>query len=1248
MIQILLVEDNPADLRLIREFLHEASPGQYLVHAVSRLSDALAYLAKEKAAVILLDLGLPDSQGLDTFHRLHGAFRDLPVVLLTGYTDSQISNVAVQAGAQDYLNKSDLNPILLERTVRYAIERQQVRLALQSSEQRFRQIIDENSIPIFVLDLEGKILFANPAAANILGQPAEVLLGKDFGFPMVDDKVMEITIRHATGRVIFAELGISETTWEGQSVFLVSLHDITARKEAELALRKTSDQLTGILQSTSDGFFSLSSDLVVTFFNRAAERLLRQPAEQVVGRALMDVFPQFRGTIIEGNLIRVLQNKAEMSFEVYFDRAPYQNWYSIHIYPFEEGLSVYFQITTDKKQAEEDRHWEVRLNAALSELYEPLISPEANLKDISSEVIRCACSLTGSAGGFILSYELAALQIGMMTLVERQGNGEIQEVNQAPDLLRFTDVDGRIMKGWGPFNNPREPRIDNQAANDLPPIVLPSYHLKIQQYLSMPVFLGERLAGQIVLINPGRNYVERDLAGLRRLVEFYSLAVQRWQAENVLRQARDESQRLFQSEREQRELAETLREIVALLVTAPDQKELFNRLLDQVERVVPFDQAVIYLVNGDTAKSVHWSGFDRFNVVEYVSQINFRIADHPNLLQMYESGLPVVIPDTYNWPDWRVYPETAYVRSYAGVPIRSHGQVIGFLNVHSIVPNFFNQTHIERLTIFSDEAAIALENARLIEETRRRVNELELINRISTYLRVAETPEEMLPLFMDELLKATGFTDAGIYMYDLDSGTLDLVVRRGWYEALVQPPLRPGEGVVGHVYETNETHLTPDFAVEPLAYRPSLKQIPKGTGAVSIPLRTAHETTGVMTIAFSAPRQISSDEIHLFETLAEVVGNTFHRMRLHAETQTRLQFLTALRTIDLAIATSFDLRITLNVLLEQAILQLKVDAADILLYNPDSDMLAFQAGRGFYGRGVEQTRLQQSQGYAGQAIRDGRTLFIPDLREANTTFSRSLHIAGERFVAYFAVPLMIKGFPKGVLELFLRSPFQPTSEWSDFLESLSRLAAIAIDNNMLFDDIQRSRMELAMAYDSTLEGWAQAVDLRDRETEDHTRRVVELTEKLARRMGFNENELVHVRRGAWLHDIGKLGVPDAVLNKPGKLDEDEWVLMKKHPQLAYDLISSITYLLPATDIPYCHHERWDGSGYPRGLKGIQIPKAARIFAVVDVFDALSNDRVYNKKWPPENVVEYIKSESGRHFDPEVVDEFMRLLEEEGE
>ena len=327
------------------------------------------------------------------------------------------------------------------------------------------------------------------------------------------------------------------------------------------------------------------------------------------------------------------------------------------------------------------------------------------------------------------------------------------------------------------------------------------------------------------------------------------------------------------------------------------------------------------------------------------------------------------------------------------------------------------------------------------------------------------------------------------------------------------------------------------------------------------------------------------------------------RKRADAQIQNQIARLAALREIDRAITGSLDLKLTLSVFLDQVITQLSVDAADVLLLEPQTQVLEYAGGRGFRSRDLEHVKQRVGEGRAGQAALE-RRIIASSLRDIRAPSKRTGLLGGDAFDSYYGVPLIAKGEVLGVLEIFHRSLLQPSPEWLEFLEALAGQAAIAIDNARLFDSLQDRNEELVRAYDATIAGWSRALDLRDHETEGHSQRVTELAARVALAMGMNAQDLVHVRRGALLHDIGKMGIPDHILLKPGPLTDDEWVVMRQHPTLAYTMLEPIRYLHLALEIPYCHHEKWDGTGYPRGLKAAAIPQSARIFAVVDVWDAL--------------------------------------------
>ncbi len=419
-------------------------------------------------------------------------------------------------------------------------------------------------------------------------------------------------------------------------------------------------------------------------------------------------------------------------------------------------------------------------------------------------------------------------------------------------------------------------------------------------------------------------------------------------------------------------------------------------------------------------------------------------------------------------------------------------------------------------------------------------------------------------------------------------------------------------------------------------------------GSASADLRITSRTGEKHPYFLSATRVVQGGQHYLVGT--GVDRTDIDRAQAHIDTlnealQERVERLTALREIDRAIIGSLDIDLTLGVMLDQVTGKLHVAAARILLFDQTEQLLRFGASKGLPSSGMRAFKARLGEGPSGTVARDRETLRIDGADEVRRAF-QGHRLNGEReMVGYAGVALLAKGHLQGVLEVFDDKPLPASDDWHDFLEALAVQAAIALSNARLFEDLERSNIELRLAYDTTIEGWSRALDLKDEETEGHSRRVTELAVQLAARLGLKGEELVHVRRGALLHDIGKMGVPDSILLKPGKLDPEEWEIMKQHTTLAYELLSGIRFLRPALAIPHSHHERWDGTGYPLGLKGRDIPLAARLFAVADVYDALTSDRPYRQAWPKQRAVEHLKEQSGTHFDPDVVKVFLEMLAE---
>ena len=447
-----------------------------------------------------------------------------------------------------------------------------------------------------------------------------------------------------------------------------------------------------------------------------------------------------------------------------------------------------------------------------------------------------------------------------------------------------------------------------------------------------------------------------------------------------------------------------------------------------------------------------------------------------------------------------------------------------------------------------------------------------------------------------------------------------------------------GDGLAGWAVQHGQTVRVGELANDS-RYIETVSGLHSG---LYVPLKVNERVVGVISIESEKPEAFSEADEQLTITLANQAAIALENARLHEETLHQLKQLQALHTIDRTIAGSLDQSMMLDVLLTQTLSQLEAEAAAIFLIQPHQrGALQYFGGQGFHTHLVEIASMKLGNSIAGEAVVKREMIHVrePEKRESDPLLSKLW--LEEGFKGMEAVPLISKGEVKGVMTVFHRKDFTPEPGWSSFLETLAGQAAIAIDVTQMFDNLQRANMELAVAYEATIEGWSQAMDLRDKETEGHSQRVTEMTVQIARAMHLSDQEINHMRRGAQLHDIGKLGVPDHILLKVEKLTDEEWLIMKKHPVFAYDMLHSISYLRDSLDIPYSHHEKWDGTGYPQGLKAEQIPLAARIFAVIDVWDALISDRPYRPAWSKPDAMKYIREQSGKHFDPRVVDVFLK-------
>jgi GAF domain-containing protein len=405
--------------------------------------------------------------------------------------------------------------------------------------------------------------------------------------------------------------------------------------------------------------------------------------------------------------------------------------------------------------------------------------------------------------------------------------------------------------------------------------------------------------------------------------------------------------------------------------------------------------------------------------------------------------------------------------------------------------------------------------------------------------------------------------------------------------------------------------------------------------AMGLPLTAGDQRLGAAFLVHDHPHRFTPEEVALCEQVASQVALAVAKARLDLWNRQRVATLLALHETGIDLAGELELDPLLRAIVDRTHRLLDASLAGLYLAQPDGS-LVLAIGDGPLAAHVGR-RVELGVGASGEAAASG----APRLVDHYARWSGRIRLYDQyAFGSVISAPMVWHGRTVGVLFAEHDRPGRFGPRELEVAALLAAQAAAAVASARLYEDLERAFSELEHAYDATLEGWVRALDLRDKETEGHTQRVSRMAVELARAMGVPEGGLVHVRRGALLHDIGKIGIPDAILLKPGPLNGDETRVMRRHAELAHAMLASIPHLAPALAIPFGHHERWDGSGYPRGLQGEEIPLAARLFAVIDVWDALSHDRHYRRAWPQEEALQYLRDHAGTLFDPRVVEAFL--------
>ncbi len=1021
----------------------------------------------------------------------------------------------------------------------------------------------------------------------------------------------------------------------------------------------------GAHQRLGDCFLLVDERMNITFIDPARKDLLSQEARVLVGENLWDVFPMLKETRFAAACMRVLESQNPEIVEE--DFPAWQGRYECRVFPVLGGLFITFAESADPRRPMEGALREmlehspdaiaavdldsgeiVYLNheAFCGYTLKDLIAAESVWTGVHEEDLQSVKTywerIRSSDYLDPIEYRLKCKD-GNWLWIRQRTRTITRTTSGAPEQILITLTDITPEKQTEEAHRQREEALrDSERRYQLIASSASDYmfscHFDSNGQLQLEWTAGgfEAVTGYTV-----EEYIARG--GLRATLHPDDLAILDLDLEKVrARQPINSEYRTYKKDGEMvwvkvyasPVLSDNGQEVIGLIGAVQDitERKKAEQALAESEAYLRETQALGKVGSwkyNPATQSITWS---------------------EETYRLYERDPSMGPPTTEEEAAYYTPEQAQILREYIRLVITEGCEAQCDLEVHlpsGKIAVFFVRMRPEKnelgqvVNIFGTVQDIT-ERKRAEEEIKQRLDELVTVNRISTVLNEARNLQEMLPNLLDETLALLKSDTGAIFLSNGHDAKLDRAVEYGWKNLKDGPHSSEINDMVELAFTTGETKI---YSWDGTL----LSDDPQDTSLVNglrsffcAPIRAEHTIVGVFFAAINTP--LSDIELRLLATVSEISGNAILRARLNEQTLQQMQRLTVLHEIDQAINSVMDLDLLLFILLSHITSQLHMDAADILLLDIVEKKLEFKTGIGFHTKDAFKYREPISNDLIGQALRKKSLVFEPDVTSPEAIINNRIQrLQGEDFKAHIVAPIIVKGETKGVLELFHRTPFDPDPDWLNFLETLVGQTAIAMDSAMMFADLLRTNKELADAYDATIEGWAMALDLRDKETKNHTKRVAEITVRLARQMGIDDSQLIHIRRGALLHDIGKLSVPDHVLFKPGSLTAEEQEIMHRHPQQAYEMLYPIEYLRPALDIPYCHHEKWDGTGYPRGLKGEEIPLAARIFAVADVFDALISERPYRKAWPYAQALNWIYEQAGKHFDPEVVGVFLSMF-----
>ena len=1210
--KILIVDDSPTGRETLGALLY--SP-EYELHFASNGLEALEKAVEVVPDLILLDVMMPDMNGYEVCENLRQdeVLAEVPVIMVTALDDRKSRLQGIRSGADDFISKP-FDTAELGARVQMIVRLNRYR-RLNDERRRFEQIIQFSPDGIAIVDEDGIIRQANQTLLNflqigddknVLGQPLEDLLVGDNPGSFID-VVRQVAsgerkiVQAETGLLAYdesllaVELVMGRFEWDERSMVQVNIHDLTQRHLAEAAKQESERRYRNIFDGAPVAIFE--EDFYEIYL--ALQALKEQGVEDM--GAYLDHHLEFVKQMVSLVKITELNTYAEQMFHVSPGEMHFKNLAAIFLPESLNGFKAVLRAI-----ANGDEHLEVeniqqtvdgeRLNVLVSTSFPR--EPEQFHKVLVSLV-----DITD------LKKTEAAL---------RESEWRYRNIfDNAPVVIFEED----FYEVYIALQDLKE-----QGVEDMRTYL--DEHPEFVAEMTKKVIVREMNASAKEIYSWGRS--DKDISTLDSI--FIPSTSTFFKRELV---AIANGERYFREENIEGTTVGNLRNVL-VSIAIPEEPEQFHSVLVSVVDITALKQAEAALrASEDRYHKMMQMANDAIFVTEMES---LQLVD---VNEKAQSLMGMERDDLLSMQIFDLYPDEIKEKcnSFYENAVDKSSYATEACQVVDADGKWID-VEITNSRIELDNKTLLMGIFRDVTERRKQERVREALLSVSIELRKTENYEDVLPAILKQLLvilnadKAVVTHSVGkhVVLYSSDQGEMQL------HEAMWEP-------------ENGETYWT---ELQPFAFYNTVKErpqlpwldgIPSAAAILEAPLFTHNEVIGSIWVGRRSDWEDKDGQI--LANVADLAANAIQRVNFTDELERRLEYLQALFTLDRAITGSLDLDLIFKVLLQLVNDQLHIGAASVLLYHDDDRSMEFAGGTGFRIHTCRPIYSCEELSFVNQVMSTGQPVSVLDLRAEISKFpeflSPQILLDQEGFKTYYGVPLKAKGRLLGVLEIFYREKVEYDDTAMDFLLALADQAAIAISQAKLFDEMQEANQALIVAYDETIEGWALALEMRDNETQGHSWRVTELVVELAKRMGVSGVDLDYLKRGAILHDIGKMGVPDRILHKPGKLTPDEWEIMKKHPEYGYQMLLNIDFLRDSLDIPLYHHERWDGTGYPEGLKGLDIPLSARIFAIIDVWDAVTNDRPYHAAWSHEETLDHIRAQEGKHFDPDVVRNFLGIL-----